>query len=104
VVPADRWSFWPAACSWPPKKYTDIPVPALVIFANPHSLGTWVERNIDASGRAALAASVMRQEKAIKDAVPSAHLVELPNANHLVFLSDEADGLREMGRFVAGLN
>lgn len=35
------------------KKYTDIPAPALVIFANPHSLGTWVDDNTDPSVRAA---------------------------------------------------
>src|SRR5581483_11805061 len=31
------------------QKYTDIPVPALVIFANPHSLGPWVGNNRDDS-------------------------------------------------------
>jgi non-heme chloroperoxidase len=35
-----------------PAKYTNIPVPAFVIFANPHSQGPWVERNTDASVRA----------------------------------------------------
>jgi pimeloyl-ACP methyl ester carboxylesterase len=92
-------------------KYTDIPVPALIIFANPHSVGTWAARNTDASVRAsanaysaALAALTARQEKAVKDAVPMAHVVELPNANHFVFLSNEADVLRQIRDFVAGLN
>lgn len=31
-------------------------------------------------------------------------VVELPNANHFVFLSNEADVLREIRDFVAGLN
>jgi non-heme chloroperoxidase len=94
-----------------PAKYTNIPVPALVIFANPHSQGPWVERKTDASVRssanaysAALAALTARQEKAVKDAVTTAHVVELPNANHFVFLSNEADVLREIRDFVAGLN
>jgi pimeloyl-ACP methyl ester carboxylesterase len=94
-----------------PKKYSDIPVPALVIFANPHGLGTWVDRNNDASVRAAadaysaaLGRLTERQEKAIKDAVPAAHVITLPNANHFVFLSNEADVLREMRSFLAGLN
>src|SRR5712671_4195426 len=34
-------------------RYTNIPVPALVIFANPHSLGTWVDDNTDSSVRTA---------------------------------------------------
>jgi pimeloyl-ACP methyl ester carboxylesterase len=81
-----------------PKKYTTIPVPALVIFANPHSEGVLGNPNLTA-----LTALVTKQEQAIKDAVPTAHVVELPNANHFVFLSNEADVLREMRRFVAGL-
>lgn len=94
-----------------PKKYANIPLPALVIFANPHSQGAWVDRNTDASVRssastysAALADLTARQEKAVKDAVPTAHVIELPNANHFVFLSNEADVLQEMRGFVAGLN
>ena len=82
-----------------PKKYTTIPVPALVIFANPHSEGALVNPN-----SAALTALVTKQEQAIKNAVPTARVVELPNANHFVFLSNEADVLREMRRFVADLN
>jgi non-heme chloroperoxidase len=94
-----------------PAKYTNIPAPALIIFANPHSQGPWVERNTDASVRAsakaysaALATLTARQEQAVKDAVPTAHVVELPNANHMVFLSNEADVLREIRDFVAHLN
>ena len=82
-----------------------------IIFANPHSEGPWAERNTDASVRAsanaysaALAALTAKQEKAVKDAVPTAHVVELPNASHFVFLSNEADVLREIRDFVAGLN
>jgi len=82
-----------------PKQYTTIPVPALVIFANPHSEGALVNPN-----SAALTALVTKQEQAIKNAVPTARVVELPNANHFVFLSNAADVLREMRRFVADLN
>jgi len=92
------------------KKYTDIPVPALVIFANPHSLGTWVDDNTDPSVRTAakaystaLAALTERQEKAVENGMPTAHVVTLLGANHYVFLSNEADVLREMRTFLAGL-
>jgi non-heme chloroperoxidase len=93
------------------RKYSDIPVPALVIFANPHGQGTWVESNTDGSVRsaadaysAALGPLTEKQEKAVKDALPAAHVITLPNANHFVFLSNEADVLREMRAFLAGLN
>lgn len=36
--------------------------------------------------------------------MPTARVVELPNASHFVFLSNEADVLREIRDFVAGLN
>jgi non-heme chloroperoxidase len=94
-----------------PATYTSIPVPALVIFANPDSQGSWFERNTDPSVRAlansysaALTALTAKQVKAVKDAVPTAHVVELPNANHFVFLSNEADVLREIHAFLAHLN
>ncbi len=92
------------------KKYTNIPVPALVIFANPHSLGTWVDDNTDSSVRtaakaysAALAAFTERQEKAVENGVPMAHVITLPGASHYVFLSNEVTVLREMRTFLAGL-
>jgi non-heme chloroperoxidase len=53
---------------------------------------------------AALAALTAKQEKAVKDAVLTAYVVELPNANHFVFLSNEADVLREIRDFVADLD
>jgi non-heme chloroperoxidase len=94
-----------------PKRYSAIPVPTLVIFANPHSLGTWVDHNTDASVRAAADAYsaaldllTERQKKALKNALPAAHVISLPNANHFVFLSNEAEVLREMRSFLAGLN
>jgi len=91
-----------------PKKYASIPVPALVIFANPHSLGAWVDAHTDASVKAtidaALTALTTKQEQAVKEAVPTAHVIELPNANHFVFLSHQADVLREIDGFVASLN
>jgi hypothetical protein len=35
--------------------------------------------------------------------LPNARVVRLPNANHFVFVSNEADVLREMNAFIAGL-
>ena len=92
------------------KKYTEIPAPALIIFANPHSQGAWVDNNTDPSVQTAakaystaLVALTERQEKAVENGVPTAHVITLPGANHYVFLSNEADVLREMRAFLAGL-
>jgi pimeloyl-ACP methyl ester carboxylesterase len=89
------------------RKYTDIPVPALIIFANPHGLGTWVDGSTDPTVRtaaksyvSALAALTEKQEKAVENGVPTAHVITLPGAQHHVFLSNEADVIREMRNFL----
>ncbi len=93
------------------QKYTDIPVPALVIFANPHGLGRWVDESGDPSVgtaakaySAALTALTEKQEQAVKNGMPMAHVVTLSGAQHYVFLSNEADVLREMRSFLAGVH
>ena len=93
------------------KKYTAIPVSALVIFANPHSQGIWVDKNADPSVQTAaeaystaLEALTQRQEKSVEEGVLSAHVITLPSANHYVFLSNEADVLRDMRAFIARLH
>src|SRR6185437_752376 len=90
------------------KKYSKIPVPALVIFANPHSQGRWVDDNLDPAVQtaartysSALSALVERQEKAVEHGAPNAQVITLPGANHYVLLSNEADVLREMLAFLA---
>jgi len=93
------------------KKYTAIPVPALVIFANPHSQGAWVDENKDPSVQiaartysTALEVLTERQEKSIENGVPTAHVITLPGANHYVFLSNEAEVLMDMDAFIASLH
>jgi non-heme chloroperoxidase len=93
------------------KKYTAIPVPALVIFANPHSQGIWVDENADPSVQTAaktystaLSALTERQEKSVENGVPTAHVITLPGANHWVFLSNEAEGLKDIGTFLVSLH
>jgi non-heme chloroperoxidase len=94
-----------------PEKYTAIPVPALVIFANPHSQGIWVDENTDPSVRTAaraystaLEALVERQENSVTDGVPNAHVITLPGANHYVFLSNESQVLKDIHAFIADLH
>ena len=93
------------------KKYTAIPVPALVIFANPHSQGIWVDENADPSVQTAaktystaLSTLTERQEKSVENGVPTAHVITLPGANHYVFLSNEAEVLKDIDAFLASLH
>ena len=92
------------------KKYTDIPVPALVIFAIPHRQGKWVDDSTDPKVREAAKAYsaaelvlTTRQAKVFEDGVPTAHVVRLRGADHYVYLSNEADVLREMKSFLSTL-
>lgn len=89
------------------KAYTNIPVPALVIFAIPHVLGN-LKSNDPAVREAAnayltaLNAAKERQAKALERGVPTAHVVRLRGA-HFIFLSNEVETLREMRSFLRGL-
>ena len=88
------------------QRYTDIHVPILAIFAVPHNLGPDFLKD-NPTGRAAAVASDQArtgaQANAFEKGLPSAHVVRLPNANHYVFRSNEADVLREMNAFIASL-
>ena len=87
------------------QKYTNIPVPILAIYAVPHDLGPLP--GVDATARAAFEASdevvTGAQAKAFESGLPSARVVRLPHANHYVFLSNEADVIREMAGFLGRL-
>jgi len=87
------------------QKYTSILVPILAIYAVPHDLGS--EIGNDAAARATFEAydeaRTGAQAKVFENGIPSARVVRLPRANHYVFLSNEADVLREMNAFLASL-
>lgn len=86
------------------QKYTDIRGPILAVFALPHDPGPAVSNNPDQlaafKDQEAIADA---QAKAFEKGLPSAKVVRIPNANHFVFLSNEADVLREMNAFITGL-
>ncbi len=48
-------------------------------------------------------ALAQKQMKAFAEALPEAHVVRIPNANHYVFISNDAEVLREMRTFIAQL-
>jgi pimeloyl-ACP methyl ester carboxylesterase len=92
------------------KKYANIPVPALAIFAIPHAQAKWMTDSADPKVReaakafsAAEDALTTRQAKAFEEGVPTARVVRLRGADHYVYLSNGADVLREMKSFLANL-
>jgi non-heme chloroperoxidase len=88
------------------QKYTNVPVPILAIFAVPHDLGPsgGNEPAARAAAEASDLASTGAQAKAFETGLPSARVVRLAHANHYVFLSNEADVLREMNAFIGSLH
>jgi len=69
------------------QKYADLRVPTLAIYA--------IKPNETAADKA--------QAKAFELGVQGARVIRLPNARHMVFLSNEADVLREMNAFLDDL-
>ena len=85
--------------------FAQIPAPALFLVSS-QSPGAWAETSTDPKTKeqmAALNGFLERQAAAIREGLPRARVVKLAPANHYVFLSNEADVLREMRAFVAGL-
>ena len=83
------------------QKYTKIPVPVLAICAFPRRLGP--EMGDDPASRDAAKARMLTvvgaQIKAFRSGVPSARVVTLPDADHYIYRSNEADVLREINLF-----
>lgn len=81
------------------RKYTRIDVPILAIFADPPSLPA----NVTADMRAAQIAQHSAQVDAFEKGLPNARVVRLANASHTLWLTNEADVIREMMAFLADL-
>jgi pimeloyl-ACP methyl ester carboxylesterase len=93
------------------RKYIEVPVPALFIFANPHGLGTWVDTNTNPDVRRsakayrdALTVLTEKQMNAVRHGLPGAHIVAIPGANHFVYLSNSPVVLRYMATFIDALH
>jgi non-heme chloroperoxidase len=87
------------------QKYSNIHVPILAIFAAPHDTGPsggndpGAQARLDALDEATFGPEIAAFEKGL----PTARVVRLPHASHVVFQSNEADVLREMNAFIASL-
>lgn len=82
------------------RKYTAVKSPVLAIVAVPHACTA----NCDTPQMKAQEADVAAQVDAFEAATPSAHVVRIPHAQHYVFLSNQADVVREMNAFMDGLH
>jgi non-heme chloroperoxidase len=92
------------------QRYTEIHVPVLAIFAVPHNLDSMLKSPMfkdnpgaQEAARASDLKGTSAQADAFEKGIPSAHVVRLPNADHYVFKSNEADVLREMNAFLVKL-
>lgn len=87
------------------QRYTAIRAPLLAIFALPRERPAAWSR--DSASRARFdslsAANLSPGINAFERGNPSARVVRIPHANHYVFRSHEADVLREIRAFIAGL-
>ncbi len=95
-----------AAMNFGMQKYTNISVPALAIYACPHN---WDRLPDDGSGRrAALIADDKVRCTAwadnFKHGVPGARIVIIPNADHYLYLTNEAQVVSEINVFLASLH
>ena len=86
------------------QKYTDIKSPVLAIFADPHERsGPPMDEKQKEAAAAHDADFTEAQAKAWERMVPTAKVIRIPNANHYVFKSNEADVLQDIEEWVDGL-
>ena len=89
-----------AALNFGMQRYTSVPVPALAIYACPHN---W-DRLPDSASKTALIADDRARcsewANNFQRGVPNAHIVMIPNADHYVYLSNEAQVIGEMKAFL----
>ena len=83
-----------------PRKYRASKAPILAIFAQPHAC----QPNCDSPVTKAFEAQFAAQVSAFEAGNPSARVVRLPNANHYLFQSNEAEVEQEMNSFMDGLS
>jgi non-heme chloroperoxidase len=95
------------------RDYSKIRVPVLSIFATPPSVADQLKEHPrkDAEERVAIEQQyemlvnfIGRYKRSLQSAVPDARVLEWPGAKHYLFITNEADVLRELRAFMAGLH
>ena len=84
------------------RRYTSIKCPVLAIFALPHDRGLppGPERDAADAGEMKYNGFMAADFQA---GVPTAHVVRIPHAKHGIYISNEAQVVREMNAFLEGL-
>jgi pimeloyl-ACP methyl ester carboxylesterase len=94
-----------AALNFGAEKYTSIPVPALAIIACPHDWSHFFPNDPRrrAARLAADTATCSARAESFARGVPTARVVRIPNADHYVYRSNEAQVIDEMKKFLSTL-
>jgi non-heme chloroperoxidase len=94
-----------AALNFGVEKYTSIPVPVLAILACPHDWSHFFPNDPErrAARLAADTAGCSARAESFARGVPAAHVVRIPNADHYVYRSNEAQVIDEMKKFLSTL-
>ena len=94
-----------AALNFGVEKYTSIPVPVLAIFACPHDWSHFFPNDPQrrAARLAADAAACSTRAESFARGVPTARVVRIPNADHYVHRSNEAQVTDEIKKFLGTL-
>lgn len=94
-----------AALNFDAEKYTSIPVPVLAILACPHDWSHFFPNDPErrAARLAADTAGCSVRAETFARGVPTARVVRIPNANHYVYRSNEAQVIDEMKKFLRTL-
>ena len=94
-----------AAINFGVEKYTSLPVPIFAVFACPHDWSHFFPNDPErrAMRLAADTASCSARADGFARGVPTARVVRIPNADHYVYRSNEAQVIDEMKKFLSTL-
>ena len=92
-----------AALNFGVEKYTSIPVPVLAILACPHDWSRFFPNDPERrkARLAADTAACSARAESFAHGVPTARVVRIPNADHYVYRSNEAQVIDEMKKFLS---
>jgi pimeloyl-ACP methyl ester carboxylesterase len=82
------------------RQFTEIGLPTLAIFASPHDIGA---ATADPAFDRFDEAMTERQARAFERGVPRARVLRWPHASHYLFLTRQADVIKEVTAFIAAL-
>jgi pimeloyl-ACP methyl ester carboxylesterase len=82
------------------QKYFRVSAPVLAIFAHPPVMGTFASPAAKAAAVAEDSLFRARQADVVRRAGPIVRIVDVPGALHYVFLTNEADVVREINAFL----